>query len=151
VTPASGFHNAAALVERVIPRKRVGLQDPADVPQVPRRVLAPAVGRVLEPYGRCRRVGAGAVVAHINSQTTRLGQALAVPPPQLDDVAAVAAVAAKDEYMAGEGSLASGTVVRTRLPRTTPHRPSRRIKRSTVQRATSKRSQLSCFQTLSAP
>ena len=36
----------------------------------------------------------------------------------------------------GHGALASLTVVRTTLPRTTPRRPKRRISRSTVQRAT---------------
>jgi hypothetical protein len=42
-------------------------------------------------------------------------------------------------------------VVRTTLPRRTPCKPRRFIKRSTVQRAMTTPSRFICFQTLSAP
>lgn len=51
----------------------------------------------------------------------------------------------------GHGAFASGTDVRTTLARMTPRRPALRIKRSTVQRATSVPSRRSWRQTLSAP
>ena len=51
----------------------------------------------------------------------------------------------------GHGSALSGTVVRTRLPRTTPRSPMARISRSTVQRATATPSRRSCRQTLRTP
>jgi hypothetical protein len=51
----------------------------------------------------------------------------------------------------GQGAVLSLIVVRTTLPRTTPRKPSRCIKRSTVQRATRNRSRFICFHTLSAP
>ena len=51
----------------------------------------------------------------------------------------------------GQDAEASGTVVRTVLPRRTPCRPRRRMSRSTVQRATTMSSRFICFQTLSAP
>ena len=44
-----------------------------------------------------------------------------------------------------------GKVVRTTLPRRTPCKPRRFIKRSTVQRAMGSPSRFICFQTLSAP
>ena len=46
----------------------IGLQDAAEVLQVPRRVLALAVGRVLEPHRRRRLVAAGTVVANVDPQ-----------------------------------------------------------------------------------
>src|SRR5471032_3130172 len=51
----------------------------------------------------------------------------------------------------GHGAAALATVVFTTLPRITPRRPAQRIKRSTVQRATSVPSRRSWRQTLSAP
>jgi hypothetical protein len=51
----------------------------------------------------------------------------------------------------GQAALASGTVVRTPLPRRAPCRPSLRISRSTVQRATLTPSRSNCRHTLSAP
>lgn len=51
----------------------------------------------------------------------------------------------------GHGTFASPTVVRTTFPRITPRRPSLRINRSTVQRATVTPSRASCRHTLSAP
>jgi len=51
----------------------------------------------------------------------------------------------------GHGAFASATVVRTTSPRMTPRRPALRIRRSTVQRATSVPSRRSWRQTLSAP
>jgi hypothetical protein len=51
----------------------------------------------------------------------------------------------------GHGAFISLTVVRTTLPRRTPCKPRRFIKRSTVQRAISTPSRFICFQTLSAP
>jgi len=47
--------------------------------------------------------------------------------------------------------MASGTVVRTDLPRRTPRSPASRISRSTVQRATARPSRCNWRQTLSAP
>ena len=51
----------------------------------------------------------------------------------------------------GQGALLSLIVVFATLPRMTPRSPSRRISRSTVQRATAVPSRANCFQTLSAP
>ncbi len=51
----------------------------------------------------------------------------------------------------GHGALASQTVVHTTLPRITLRRPSVRINRSNVQRATATPSRASCRQTFSAP
>ena len=51
----------------------------------------------------------------------------------------------------GQGVWTLLIVVRTTLPRITPRNPSRRISRSTVQRAKIVLSRANCFQTLSAP
>src|SRR5574338_275877 len=51
----------------------------------------------------------------------------------------------------GQGAEASGSVVRTVLPRRAPSSPKRLINRSTVQRATRMPSRFICSQTLSAP
>jgi hypothetical protein len=52
---------------------------------------------------------------------------------------------------AGLSAASSGVVVRRVVPRTAPRRPSSRIRRCTVQRATGVPSRLSCRQTLRAP
>ena len=52
---------------------------------------------------------------------------------------------------AGRGAAGSGTVVRLRLPRRAPARPSWRISRSTVQRATGVPSRFSASHTFRAP
>ena len=52
---------------------------------------------------------------------------------------------------AGRAAAAAGTVVRTRFPRRAPARPSSRISRSTVHRATGVPSRFSASQTFRAP
>jgi len=51
----------------------------------------------------------------------------------------------------GRSPRSPGIVVRRFLPRTTPWRPSARIRRSTVHRATSMPSRCNCHHTFSAP
>ena len=63
----------------------------------------------------------------------------------------VSALKCRFTRSSGHAALASGTVVRTFLPRRAPLRPRSRISRSAVQRATVVPSRRSCRQTLSAP
>jgi hypothetical protein len=65
VAPAPSLKDPTARIDRVVPGVRIGLQDAVVVPQVSRRVLALAAGRVLERHRQWRLVAAGAVIANV--------------------------------------------------------------------------------------
>lgn len=75
--PASGLLDRAVGVERREAGKGIGLEDTLEVFEVSLRVLASAIGRVREPDRRRRRIGTGAVVAHVGPQPPGLGLSLA--------------------------------------------------------------------------
>jgi hypothetical protein len=103
VAPASSFEDPTVLVDGVVPGVGIGLQNTAEVLQVPRRVLALAIGRVLEPHRRRRLVTAGAVITHVD------------PEPSLVRLLALASVWVLRQKIMPHGSTAGVAVITRRF------------------------------------
>src|SRR5439155_12943005 len=64
--PARSLNNVPALIQRREAAIGIGLQDAAEVAQMPLRMLALAIGRIAIPHRRRISACGGAIIAHVS-------------------------------------------------------------------------------------
>ena len=77
VRPASSFNHPPGLVDQIVARECVRLQDTFEVLEVGLRVDTPAIRRITEPNRRGLSAASGTVVPCIDPQSALLGLAIA--------------------------------------------------------------------------